>query len=181
MTQARLQDKVAFVTGGGTGIGAATAIRFAQEGAVVVVCGRRREPLDSVVAQILAAGGRAEAVQADVSDEAGLTAAIEAAAQRHGRLDILVNNAMAYSWGSIESTSTADWHSNFSNGMAMLHRNTTIETPCMSVLNKPSTPLQTVSCEDCPRISSCMMGKKFAGMYSNNAAITKARLRCTTL
>ena len=61
MTQARLQDKVAFVTGGGTGIGAATAIRFAQEGAVVVVCGRRREPLDSVVAQILAAGGRASA------------------------------------------------------------------------------------------------------------------------
>ncbi|MGH8830864.1 MAG: SDR family NAD(P)-dependent oxidoreductase [Polaromonas sp.] len=117
MTQGRMQGKVAFVTGAGTGIGAATAIRFAQEGATVVICGRRKEPLDAVVAQIRAAGGRAEAVQADVSDEAGFTAAIEGAAGRHGRLDVLVNNAMAYSWGAIEATSTADWHSNFSTSV----------------------------------------------------------------
>lgn len=109
----RLQDKVAFVTGGGTGIGAATAVRFAQEGATVVVCGRRREPLDAVVASILASGGKAEAVVADVSDEAGFTGALADCAARHGRLDILVNNAMAYTWGSIEETSTADWHANF--------------------------------------------------------------------
>jgi len=111
--QGRLQGKVAFVTGAGTGIGAATAIRFAQEGATVVICGRRKEPLDAVVAQIQAAGGRAEAVQADVSDEAVFTAAIEAAAERHGRFDVMVNNAMAYSWGSIDATSTDAWHSNF--------------------------------------------------------------------
>lgn len=117
MIQARMQGKVAFVTGGGTGIGAATAIRLAQEGAIVVICGRRQAPLDEVVAKIKAAGGQAEAVQADVSDEAGFTAAIEAAAQRHGRLDVLVNNAMAYSWGTIEATSTADWHSNFSTSV----------------------------------------------------------------
>ena len=117
MTQARMQGKVAFVTGAGTGIGAATAVRLAEEGATVVICGRRQAPLDEVVAQIKAAGGKAEAVQADVSDEAGFTAAIEAAAQRHGKLDVLVNNAMAYSWGSIEDTSTADWHSNFSTSV----------------------------------------------------------------
>ncbi len=117
MTQARMQGKVAFVTGGGTGIGAATAIRLAQEGATVVICGRRQAPLDEVVAQIKAAGRQAEAVQADVSDEAGFTAALEAAAQRHGQLDVLVNNAMAYSWGTIEDTSTADWHSNFSTSV----------------------------------------------------------------
>jgi meso-butanediol dehydrogenase/(S,S)-butanediol dehydrogenase/diacetyl reductase len=109
----RLQDKVAFVTGGGTGIGAATAVRLAQEGATVVVCGRRREPLDAVVASIVASGGKAEAVVADVSDEAGFTGALADCAARHGRLDILVNNAMAYTWGSIEETSTADWHANF--------------------------------------------------------------------
>jgi meso-butanediol dehydrogenase/(S,S)-butanediol dehydrogenase/diacetyl reductase len=112
-----MQGKVAFVTGGGSGIGAATAQRLAQEGATVVVCGRRREPLDAVVAGIVAAGGKAEAVVADVSDEAGFTAALEAAAQRHGRLDVLVNNAMAYTWGSIEEMSTADWHANFTTSV----------------------------------------------------------------
>ena len=66
---------------------------------------------------IVAAGGRAEAVVADVSDEAGFTAALEAVAQRHGRLDVLVNNAMAYTWGSIEEMSTADWHANFSTSV----------------------------------------------------------------
>lgn len=114
---ARLQGKVAFVTGGGTGIGAATAARFAEEGATVVICGRRKEPLDEVVARIRAAGGRAEAVQADVSDETAFVGAIEAAAQRHGRLDILVNNAMAYTWGALEATSTADWHANFTTSV----------------------------------------------------------------
>lgn len=117
MTQARLQGKVALVTGAGTGIGAATAIRFAQEGATVVVCGRRKEPLDGVVAQIRAAGGRAESVQADVSNEAMYTEAIEDAARRLGRLDVLVNNAMAYSWGDIESTCSKDWRSNFSTSV----------------------------------------------------------------
>lgn len=113
----RMQGKVAFVTGGGSGIGAATAQRLAQEGATVVVCGRRREPLDEVVAGIVAAGGKAEAVVADVSNEAGFTAALEAAAQRHGRLDVLVNNAMAYTWGSIEEMSTADWRANFATSV----------------------------------------------------------------
>ena len=109
----RLQDKVAFITGAGSGIGAATALRFAQEGALVVLCGRRIEPLEAVAAQIRDGGGRAECAVADVSDEAAYVAAIGAAAERNGRLDILVNNAMAYSWGAIDSTSTADWHSNF--------------------------------------------------------------------
>lgn len=110
----RLQGKVALITGAGSGIGAATALRFAEEGALVVLCGRRIEPLEAVAAQVRDAGGRAECAVADVSQEAAFVAAIEAAAARNGRLDILVNNAMAYSWGAIDSTSTADWHSNFS-------------------------------------------------------------------
>lgn len=109
----RLQGKVAFISGGGTGIGAATAIRFAQEGATVVICGRRKEPLEEVVAKIRAAGGQAEGVPADVGDEAQYVAAIEGAARRHGGLDVLVNNAMAYTWGALTETSTADWRANF--------------------------------------------------------------------
>lgn len=110
----RVQGKVAFVTGGGTGIGEATAHRFAEEGATVVICGRRKEPLEAVVAAITAKGGKAEFVVADVSNEAQIVGAIEGAAQRHGRLDILVNNAMAFTWGAVDATSTADWHANFS-------------------------------------------------------------------
>lgn len=113
MSSKRMQGKVAFVSGGGSGIGAATAIRLAQEGATVVICGRRQAPLDEVVAQIRAAGGQAEAVLADVGDESQYVGAIEAAAQRHGQLDVLVNNAMAYTWGAIDATSTADWLANF--------------------------------------------------------------------
>jgi meso-butanediol dehydrogenase/(S,S)-butanediol dehydrogenase/diacetyl reductase len=113
----RLQGKVAFVSGGGSGIGAATAVRFAQEGATVVICGRRKEPLDDVVARITAAGGRAEGVQADVGNEAQYVAAIEGAAQRYGRLDVLVNNAMAYTWGALDSMSTEDWRANFTTSV----------------------------------------------------------------
>jgi len=109
----RLQDKVAFVTGAGSGIGAATALRFAEEGALVVLCGRQASPLEGVKEQILAQGGRAEVAVADVSDEQAYVAALQGTAQRHGRLDILVNNAMAYTWGGIDSMTTADWHANF--------------------------------------------------------------------
>ncbi len=110
----RLEGKVAFITGGGSGIGEATAHRFAEEGATVVICGRRREPLESVAAAICAKGGKAEWVQADVSKEAEFVASIQEAAKRNGHLDVLVNNAMAFSWGGVDKTTTETWHSNFS-------------------------------------------------------------------
>ncbi|CAI8712085.1 SDR family NAD(P)-dependent oxidoreductase [Pseudomonas sp. YuFO20] len=109
----RLQGKIAFVTGAGSGIGEATALRFAEEGATVVLCGRRIEPLQGVQEKIRAQGGQAEIAVADVSDEQAYVGALQATAQRHGRLDILVNNAMAYTWGGIDSMTTADWHANF--------------------------------------------------------------------
>ena len=113
----RLEGKTAFVTGGGSGIGAATAERFAQEGAMVVICGRRKDPLDEVVARIQAVGGSAEAIVADVGNEAQFVGALEQTAKKHGSLDILVNNAMAYTWGGIDGMTTADWHANFSTSV----------------------------------------------------------------
>ncbi|MFN3732113.1 SDR family NAD(P)-dependent oxidoreductase [Comamonas testosteroni] len=113
----RLEGKMAFVTGGGSGIGAATAERFAREGATVVICGRRKQPLDEVVARIKAAGGSAEAIVADVGNEAQFVGALEQTAKKHGGLDILVNNAMAYTWGGIDAMTTADWHANFSTSV----------------------------------------------------------------
>ena len=113
----RLDGKVAFVTGGGSGIGAATAERFAQEGATVVICGRRKEPLEEVVARIQAAGGKAESVVADVGNEQQIVGALEQTAQKHGALDVLVNNAMAYTWGGIDVMTTQDWHANFNTSV----------------------------------------------------------------
>ncbi|HSB98033.1 MAG TPA: SDR family NAD(P)-dependent oxidoreductase, partial [Spongiibacteraceae bacterium] len=109
----RLKDKVAIVTGAGTGIGAATAERFAQEGAIVVLCGRRPEPLQAVVAAIQAAGGRAEAAPLDVADEVAFTRVVQETAKKYGRLDILVNNAVVATGGLIADMSTEDWHASF--------------------------------------------------------------------
>jgi len=109
----RLKGKVAIITGAGTGIGAATAQRFADEGALVVLCGRRPQPLEEVAGRIRSAGGQAEAAPLDVSDEHAFTRVIEDTAKRHGRLDILVNNAVTTSGGMIAGMSTEHWLGNF--------------------------------------------------------------------
>lgn len=111
---ARMHNKIAFVTGGGSGIGAATAVKMAAEGATVIICGRSEEPLQKVVEQIRTAGGQADYRVADVSDEQAFVGAIKSVATTYGRLDIMVNNAMAYTWGGVDSMSTEDWHANFS-------------------------------------------------------------------
>jgi NAD(P)-dependent dehydrogenase (short-subunit alcohol dehydrogenase family) len=89
----RLAGKVALVTGGGTGIGLATAEEFARQGASVVVAGRRPEPLEHAVEAIRASGGVAEAAPGDVgrADDAARLVAETVAA--YGRIDVLVNNA----------------------------------------------------------------------------------------
>lgn len=84
-----LTGKTAWITGGGSGIGAAAALTLAEAGAHVVVSGRRPEPLEQVVAQITAAGGSARAVAVDVGD----AAAVQAAAEGIGRVDLLLANA----------------------------------------------------------------------------------------
>ncbi|MFV3308390.1 SDR family NAD(P)-dependent oxidoreductase [Pseudomonas sp. NY15181] len=106
----RLQDKVALISGAGTGIGAAAAQLFAAQGARVMVCGRRREPLEAVVAQIRAQGGEADWVQADVTDEASVDNAVAATVARFGQLDVMINNAVNYTWGMLSGLETSEWH-----------------------------------------------------------------------
>jgi meso-butanediol dehydrogenase/(S,S)-butanediol dehydrogenase/diacetyl reductase len=89
----RFEGRVAIVTGGGTGIGRAAAIRLAGEGAAVTVTGRREERLQETVAAVEAAGGRALAATGDVGSEQDVARAVEQTVEAFGRLDTVVANA----------------------------------------------------------------------------------------
>ncbi|MDJ0948758.1 MAG: SDR family oxidoreductase [Alphaproteobacteria bacterium] len=88
-----LDDKIVWITGAGSGIGEAGAVALAKAGALVVLTGRRREPLEETAAEIGGAGGRAEVEPLDIADAAAVKAAAERIRERHGRIDILVNCA----------------------------------------------------------------------------------------
>src|SRR3954454_273202 len=102
--------KVALVTGGGRGIGAAVALRLAQEGAdVALTYQKNQHRADDIADQIKAVGRRAVAVQADSADPTALIAAVDRSAGELGRLDILVNNAGAFLLGPLEQLSLAEF------------------------------------------------------------------------
>lgn len=105
---ARFERKVVVVTGGSRGIGAAIAKRFAREGASVVVSAN--EPAcETVAAEIVAAGGRAVAQQADVTQKADVIALYDAVEQAFGRVDISVQNAGVITIARIQSMTEAEW------------------------------------------------------------------------
>ena len=105
-----LEGQTAIVTGAGRGIGAAIARKLAALGAKTALCGRTRKHLDSVAAEIAAAGGAAEVVVCDVSDLASVEAAGNAIRSAFGRVDILVNNAGVGGFSSpLHQTDPAQW------------------------------------------------------------------------
>jgi NAD(P)-dependent dehydrogenase (short-subunit alcohol dehydrogenase family) len=108
----RLAGKIALIAGASAGIGRATAKRMAEEGATVVAASRRLEVLEELVAEIEAEGGKAEAKVLDVTDLAGYVKLIEDTASAHGRLDILVHNAMGGRMGGLEATTLDIWRDN---------------------------------------------------------------------
>jgi len=89
----RLKDKVAIITGAGTGIGEAMAHKFAREGACLVLNGLPIDPVREVAEAIVAGGGQAVVYLGDVAEETAARACVDLALQRFGRLDVLVNNA----------------------------------------------------------------------------------------
>jgi NADP-dependent 3-hydroxy acid dehydrogenase YdfG len=104
-----LTGKTALVTGASAGIGRATAVALGAVGAKVAVAARRADRLDELVRRIEGDGGEAVALAGDVTDEKTATGAVEAAVERFGRLDILVNAAGVIQAGRVETADTAEW------------------------------------------------------------------------
>jgi citronellol/citronellal dehydrogenase len=88
-----LDGQVCLLSGAGSGIGRETALELARLGATVVGCGRRSEPVEETAEMIAGAGGTAEGVACDIRDEEAVEAMVEALLERHGQLDVLINNA----------------------------------------------------------------------------------------
>ena len=105
----QLEGKFALVTGGGSGIGRASCLAFAREGAAVVVAGRTQASIAAVVEEITQAGGRAHAVVGDVGRSADVQAMVAVAVATFGGLDILFNNAGISPTGSVTEISEDEW------------------------------------------------------------------------
>jgi len=104
-----LEGKVALVTGASSGIGEATALALAREGAAVALGARRADRLESLRERIEGDGGRAAAIEVDVSDEAAARSFAESAREELGGLDILVNNAGLMLLGPVTGADTEEW------------------------------------------------------------------------
>jgi citronellol/citronellal dehydrogenase len=101
--------RVALVSGGGTGIGRATALELAGSGARVAICGRREEPLARVAGEIEAAGGEALAIPADLREPEAVERVVGATLERFGTVDVLVNNAGGQFTAPAEDISDGGW------------------------------------------------------------------------
>jgi NADP-dependent 3-hydroxy acid dehydrogenase YdfG len=101
--------KIVLITGASSGIGEATAVRLAGEGHHVVIGARREERLAEVAARIRAEGGSVDTQRLDVADRGDVAAFVDGAVDRHGRVDVLVNNAGVMPLSRLDSLLVAEW------------------------------------------------------------------------
>ncbi|CNW42794.1 short-chain dehydrogenase/reductase [Mycobacterium tuberculosis] len=155
----RLDDKVAVITGGGRGLGAAIALAFAQAGADVLIASRTSSELDAVAEQIRAAGRRAHTVAADLAHPEVTAQLAGQAVGAFGKLDIVVNNVGGTMPNTLLSTSTKDLADAFAFNVGTAHALTVAAVPLMlehsgggSVINISSTMGRLAALDLCPRV-----------------------------
>lgn len=129
---AQLDGKVALITGGNSGIGAATARLFAAEGARVLIAARDEAKGAAVVDRIRAAGGEARFVRCDVRQPADCAAAVRAAVEAWGRLDILFNNSGVVPSGEVTETSDETWLNTFATNVHSVFYTSRAALPVMA-------------------------------------------------
>ncbi|WP_421844346.1 SDR family oxidoreductase [Mycobacterium sp.] len=142
----RLDDKVAVITGGGRGLGAAIALAFAEAGADVVIASRTQTELDAVAEQVGAIGRRAHTVAADLADPETSAQLASQAVEAMGKLDIVVNNVGGTMPNTLLTTSTKDLQEAFTFNVGTAHALTVAAAPLMlehagggAVINVSST------------------------------------------
>ena len=127
-----LADKIAIVNGASSGIGRATALLFAREGAKLIVTARRRAELDRLVAEIEHEGGDAVAIAGDVKDEALAKALVDAATDRFGGLDIAFNNAgVVGEIKPVSDVSLAEWRDTLDTNLTSAFLGAKYQVPAM--------------------------------------------------
>lgn len=170
----RLDGKVALVTGATAGIGETVARLFAQEGAAVVITGRRKEQLEKVAREIERAGGRAVPVPGSVTDEAHARSAVSQAIRSFGKLHILVNNAgLGEFSGLIHETEDAVWEKLLAVNLTGTFRVTRAAIPEM--LKAGGGSIVNVS-----SIAS-LVGIPYSGAYSATKGGLDALTRCVAV
>lgn len=142
----RLDDKVAVITGGGRGLGAAIALAFAEAGADVVVASRTQAQLNAVAEQVRAAGRRAHTVAADLAHPEVTAQLADQAVEAFGKLDIVVNNVGGTMPNTLLTTTTKEFKDAFTFNVATAHALTVAAAPLMlqhsgggSIINITST------------------------------------------
>ena len=127
----KLTDRVAIITGATSGIGKATAILFAQEGAKVVITGRRQDRGDEVVSEILALGGVCQFIQADHTNPAACSRVVEQTLSGYNRIDILFNNAGIVTSGTAETVTEEEWQATLAINVTAVWRMSRLVIPIM--------------------------------------------------
>ena len=127
----KLDNLVAIITGATSGIGKATAILFAQEGAKVVITGRRQDRGLEVLSAIEAEGGVCQFIQADHTDPAACSRVVAQTLSDYGRIDILFNNAGIVTSGTAETVTEEDWHNTLAINVTAVWRMSRLVIPIM--------------------------------------------------